>query len=62
MSNPWANILLRNLYQKLSKIKLLNKTLSKGNFSKRRKQKIYFTAKVALGDIVGIVNFNKILL
>ena len=62
MSNPWANILLRNLYQKLSKIKLLNKTMSKGNFSKRGRQKIYFTAKVALGDIVGIVNFNKILL
>ena len=36
--------------------------MSKGNSSKKRREKIYFTANVALGDIVGTVSFNKILL
>ena len=36
--------------------------MSKGNSSKKIKEKINFTAKVALGDIIGTVNFNDILL
>ena len=36
--------------------------MSKGNSSKKRKEKIYFQVKVALGDVIGIVNFNNILL
>ena len=36
--------------------------MSKGNSSKKRKEKIYFPAKVALGDVIGTANFNSILL
>ena len=35
--------------------------MDKGN-SKKRKEKIYFSANIGLGNIVGIVNLNNILL